>query len=80
MENIFDPTGAGDTFAGGFVGWLARTEDLSVENLKRAVVYGSTLASFCVEKFGVEGLRDLTYLQIRDRVRQFHDLSRFDED
>ncbi len=80
MENIFDPTGAGDSFAGGFVGWLARTDDLSEENLKRAVVYGSTLASFCVEKFGVEGLKDLTYLQIQDRVRQFHELSRFDKD
>jgi sugar/nucleoside kinase (ribokinase family) len=80
MENIFDPTGAGDTFAGGFVGWLARTDDLSEENLKRAVIYGSTLASFCVEKFGVEGVRGLTYLQIQDRVREFHELTRFDED
>lgn len=80
MENIFDPTGAGDAFAGGFVGWLARTDDRSEENLKRAVVYGSALASFCVERFGVEGLKDLTYLQIQDRVRQFHELSRFDED
>jgi sugar/nucleoside kinase (ribokinase family) len=79
MENIFDPTGAGDSFAGGFVGWLARSDDLSEENLKRAVVYGSTLASFCVEKFGVEGLKDLTYLQIQDRVRQFRELTRFDE-
>lgn len=80
MENIFDPTGAGDAFAGGLVGWLARTDDLTQENLKRAVVYGSALASFCVERFGVEGLKDLTYLQIQDRVRQFHELSRFDED
>lgn len=80
MENIFDPTGAGDAFAGGFVGWLARTDDMSEENLKRAVIYGSTLASFCVEKFSVEGLRDLTYLQIQDRVREFRELSRFDED
>ena len=80
MENIFDPTGAGDSFAGGFVGWLARTDDMSEENLKRAVIYGSTLASFCVEKFGVEGLKDLTYLQIQDRFRQFRELSRFDED
>jgi len=80
MENIFDPTGAGDSFAGGFVGWLSRTDDLSEENLKRAVVYGSVLASFCVEQFGVEGLKGLTYLQIQDRVRQFHELSRFDED
>jgi sugar/nucleoside kinase (ribokinase family) len=80
MENIFDPTGAGDTFAGGFVGWLARTDDLAEENLKRAVIYGSTLASFCVEKFGVEGLKGLTYLQIQDRVRGFRELSRFEED
>ena len=80
MENIFDPTGAGDSFAGGFVGWLARTDDFSEENLKRAVIYGSTLASFCVEKFSVDGIRDLTYLQIQDRFRQFRELSRFDED
>jgi len=80
MENIFDPTGAGDAFAGGFLGWLARTEDMSEENLKRAVIYGSALASFCVEKFGIEGLRDLTYLHIQDRFREFRELSRFDED
>jgi sugar/nucleoside kinase (ribokinase family) len=80
MENIFDPTGAGDAFAGGFVGWLGRTDDLSEENLKRAVIYGSALASFCVEKFGVDGLRDLTYLQIQDRFRAFRELSRFEED
>jgi sugar/nucleoside kinase (ribokinase family) len=80
MENIFDPTGAGDSFAGGFIGWLARTEDVTEENLKRAVIYGSTLASFCVEKFGVNGLADLTYLAIQDRFREFRELSRFDED
>jgi sugar/nucleoside kinase (ribokinase family) len=80
MENIFDPTGAGDSFAGGFIGWIARTEDVSEENLKRAVIYGSTLASFCVEKFSVEGLHELTYLQIQDRFRAFRELSRFDED
>jgi len=80
MENIFDPTGAGDSFAGGFVGWLARTDDMSEENLKRAVIYGSTLASFCVEKFSIDGLRDITYLQIQDRFRSFRELSRFDED
>lgn len=80
MENIFDPTGAGDAFAGGFAGWLARTDDITEENLKRAVIYGSTLASFCVEKFGVEGLSDLTYLQIQDRFREFRELSRFEED
>lgn len=80
MEDIFDPTGAGDSFAGGFVGWLGRTDDLSEENLKKAVIYGSTMASFCVEKFSVEGLRELTYLQIQDRYRAFRELSRFDGD
>lgn len=79
MENIFDPTGAGDAFAGGFIGWLDRTGDLSEENLKRAVIYGSALASFCVEKFSVEGLSDLTYLRIQDRFREFRELSRFEE-
>ncbi|MEK6755128.1 MAG: PfkB family carbohydrate kinase [Bacteroidota bacterium] len=79
LENINDPKGAGDAFAGGFVGWLARTDDLSSDNLKRAVIYGSTLASFCVEKFSVDGLRDLTYLQIQDRYRSFMQISRFDE-
>ena len=79
LENIHDPTGAGDAFAGGFVGWLARTDDLSTDNLKRAVIYGSTLASFCVEKFSVDGLRDLTYFQIQDRYRSFMQISRFDE-
>jgi sugar/nucleoside kinase (ribokinase family) len=78
MENIFDPTGAGDTFAGGFVGWLGKTDDLSEENLKRAVIYGSTMASFCVEKFSVDGLSGLTHLQIQDRFRAFRELSRFD--
>ncbi len=80
MENIFDPTGAGDTFAGGFVGWLGKTDDFSEENLKRAVIYGSAMASFCVEKFSVEGLADLTYLQVQDRFRAFRELSRFDGD
>ncbi len=79
LENIFDPTGAGDSFAGGFIGWLARTDDISPDNLKRAVIYGSTLASFCVEKFSVDGLKELSYLKIHDRFRSFMDLSRFDE-
>ena len=77
MENVFDPTGAGDSFAGGFVGWLSRTDDLSEENLKKAVIYGSTLASFCVERFSIDGLRDLTYLQIQDRFREFRQLVQF---
>jgi sugar/nucleoside kinase (ribokinase family) len=79
LETIFDPTGAGDSFAGGFIGWLARTDDISTENLKRAVVYGSTLASFCVEKFSVDSLKDLSYLKIQDRYHSFMNLSRFDE-
>ena len=77
MENIYDPTGAGDTFAGGFIGWLAKSDDVSDENLKKAVIYGSAMASFCVEKFSVEGLKDLTYLKIQDRFRAFKDLSDF---
>jgi sugar/nucleoside kinase (ribokinase family) len=80
LENIFDPTGAGDAFAGGFIGWLARTDDISVNNLKRAVVYGSTLASFCVEKFSIESLRELSYLKVHDRFLAFMDLSRFDDE
>jgi sugar/nucleoside kinase (ribokinase family) len=80
MEDIFDPTGAGDSFAGGFVGWIAKTDDFSDENLKRAVIYGSTMASFCVEKFSVDGLRALSHLQIQDRFRAFRELSRFEHD
>jgi len=79
METIFDPTGAGDSFAGGFTGYLYRTRDLSSESLKCAVIYGSTMASFCVEKFSTKGLEDLSYLQIQDRYREFMTLSRFDE-
>lgn len=79
METIFDPTGAGDSFAGGFIGYLYKTRDLSPESLKRAVIYGSTMASFCVEKFSTRGLEDLSYLQIQDRYREFMKLSRFDE-
>ena len=79
MEIIFDPTGAGDTFAGGFIGYLHKTRDLSAENIKRAVIYGSTLASFCVEKFSIQGLEDLSYLQIQDRFREFRKISMFDE-
>ncbi len=79
METIYDPTGAGDSFAGGFIGYLYKTRDLSPDSLKRAVIYGSTMASFCVEKFSTTGLEDLSYLQIQDRYREFMTLSRFDE-
>lgn len=79
LENLYDPTGAGDTFAGGFAGWLAKTDDISPENLKRAVIYGSAMASFCVEKFSLDGLKDLSNLKIRDRYRSFVEISKFDE-
>ncbi len=79
MEMIFDPTGAGDSFAGGFSGYLHKTRDLSPENIKRAVIYGSTMASFCVEKFSTKGIEDLSYLQIQDRFREFIKLSEFNE-
>ena len=79
MEIIFDPTGAGDSFAGGFIGYLHQTRDLSPENIKRAVIYGSSMASFCVEKFSTKGLEDLSYLQIQDRFREFRKISSFDE-
>ncbi len=78
LLEVFDPTGAGDTFAGGFMGYLASTDDLSFENLKRALIYGSTMASFCVERFSTERLRDLNNQEIRDRVRKFADLVFFD--
>jgi sugar/nucleoside kinase (ribokinase family) len=79
MEVIYDPTGAGDSFAGGFTGYLHKTRDLSCENIKRAVVYGSAMASFCVEKFSTQGLENLQYLRVQDRFREFLTLSRFDE-
>lgn len=79
MEMIYDPTGAGDSFAGGFTGYLHRTRDLNTENLKCAVIYGSAMASFCVEKFSTKGLEDLSYLRVQDRFREFRNLSRFNE-
>jgi sugar/nucleoside kinase (ribokinase family) len=78
LEEVFDPTGAGDTFAGGFAGHLARTGDFSFENMKNAVIYGSTLASFCVEKFGTERMQDLTDKEIYKRLDQFKNLTQFD--
>jgi len=75
LEEVFDPTGAGDTFAGGFIGYLAKTEDVSFENMKRAIVYGSVMASFCVEKFGTEMLLDLSEEKIQARANEFKKLS-----
>ena len=75
LESVFDPTGAGDTFAGGFIGYLAKTDDISFDNMKRAVMYGSAMASFCVEKFGTERIVKLSDTEINDRVQQFIDIS-----
>jgi sugar/nucleoside kinase (ribokinase family) len=80
LEEVFDPTGAGDTFAGGFAGYLAKTGDFSFENMKTAVIYGSTLASFCVEKFGTERMQHLTDKEIYKRLDQFKRLTQFDID
>ena len=71
LEEVFDPTGAGDTFAGGFMGYIASTGKPNFENMKRAIIYGSALASFCVEKFSTEGLKNLTDEEIKGRVAQF---------
>ena len=74
LEEVFDPTGAGDTFAGGFIGHLAATDDISFENMKRAVIHGSAMASFCVEKFGTERLLNLTTDEVEAREAQFAEL------
>lgn len=78
LEEVFDPTGAGDTFAGGFIGYLARQDEVSFDNMKRAVIYGSAMASFCVEKFGMERLMNLSPLEINERVSQFVSLVKFE--
>lgn len=78
LEDVFDPTGAGDTFAGGFIGHIAQTRDISFENMKRGIIYGSAMASFCVEKFGMERLVGLSQPEIEERVQQFIDLVQFD--
>ena len=78
LEDVFDPTGAGDTFAGGFIGHLARTKDISFENMKTAIIVGSVMASFCVEKFGTERLKQITKEDIDRRLAQFRDLVNFD--
>lgn len=78
LEEVFDPTGAGDTFAGGFIGYIAKTGDISFDNMKRAIIYGSAMASFCVEKFGTERLKELDIDEIHDRVEEFVSLSQFD--
>lgn len=78
LEEVFDPTGAGDTFAGGFIGHLAKTKDVSFENMKTAIIVGSAMASFCVEKFGTQRLREINKADIDERVREFVQLVSFD--
>ncbi|MDE3254996.1 MAG: bifunctional hydroxymethylpyrimidine kinase/phosphomethylpyrimidine kinase [Bacteroidota bacterium] len=80
LEEVFDPTGAGDTFAGGFIGHLAKTRDISFENMKSAIIVGSAMASFCVEKFGSERLQEITKEDIENRIRQFVNLVDFKMD
>lgn len=80
LETVYDPTGAGDSFAGGFIGYLARTGDLSDANMRRAVVYGSAMGSFAVEKFSIERLMTVTKPEIDERVRAFHRLVAFEEE
>jgi sugar/nucleoside kinase (ribokinase family) len=77
LEEVFDPTGAGDTFAGGFIGYLAKTGDISFENMKNAIIYGSAMASFCVERFGTERIIDLSQTELDGRIQQFKNLVRF---
>lgn len=78
LEDVFDPTGAGDTFAGGFMGHLAQTKDISFDNMKRAIIVGSAMASFCVEKFGPTRLKEITKKDIDRRLQQFKDLVNFE--
>ena len=78
LEVVFDPTGAGDTFAGGFIGHIARTKDISFENMKSAIIVGSAMASFCVEKFGTTRLRELKREDIDNRIHAFKELTKFD--
>ncbi|MBU3713427.1 MAG: sugar kinase [Ferruginibacter sp.] len=80
LEDVFDPTGAGDTFAGGFIGHLAKTKDISFDNMKTAIIVGSALASFCVEKFGPDRMKEITSKDIEERISEFVQLVNFDID
>ncbi len=77
LEEVFDPTGAGDTFAGGFIGYLAKTGDISFENMKNAIIFGSAMASFCVEKFGTERIVELQEEELQHRIAAFRNLVKF---
>lgn len=78
LEEVFDPTGAGDTFAGGFAGFITQSENISFENMKKAIIHGSNLASFCVEKFGTERMENLQKTEVAQRLKQFKALTQFD--
>jgi sugar/nucleoside kinase (ribokinase family) len=78
LEDIYDPTGAGDTFMGGFIGYLAKRESISYEDVKRAVIYGTVLASYACSRFSTEGIEDLTMEQIMERFHMLRNLSAFD--
>jgi sugar/nucleoside kinase (ribokinase family) len=78
LEEVFDPTGAGDTFAGGFSGFIAQSENISYQNMKNAIIHGSNLASFCVERFGTERMINLDKEEVYDRLKQFRSLTQFD--
>ena len=78
LEEVFDPTGAGDTFAGGFSGYIAQSENISFNNMKNAIIQGSNLASFCVEKFGTERMESLQKVEVQERLKQFKSLTQFD--
>ncbi|MGJ7030682.1 PfkB family carbohydrate kinase [Niabella hirudinis] len=80
LEEVFDPTGAGDTFAGGFIGYLAKTGDISFNNMKKAIIAGSAMASFCVEKFGNTRLKELTTEELSNRIQLFRELTSFETD
>jgi sugar/nucleoside kinase (ribokinase family) len=80
LEDVFDPTGAGDSFAGGFMGYLARSGDLSERSLRRAVVYGSAMGSFAVEKFSIERLLEVGHDEVSARIREFHRLVNFEQE
>src|SRR6202000_1480948 len=78
LEEVFDPTGAGDTFAGGFIGYMAKAGEVNFNNMKNAIIFGSALASFCVEKFGTEKIRNLSQDEINARIQEFVSLSAFE--
>lgn len=78
LKEVFDPTGAGDTFAGGFAGYLTQSSNISFKNMKNAIIYGSNLASFCVEKFGTQRMEEITKVEVKERLQQFKSLTQFD--